>query len=71
MIMTSTFFKNLKEHRDLGIIDVEIHVDNEFKDHPSIIKIQITSSKFINFGFVCFFALIFFYASVPHSLYDH
>ena len=32
------FIDDLKEHRDIGVIDVEIHVDNEFKDHPSIMN---------------------------------
>ena len=33
------FNDDLKEHRDIGVIDVEIHVDNEFKVNPSIVKI--------------------------------
>ena len=33
------FIDDLKEHRDIGVIDVEIQVDNEFKDHTSIVKI--------------------------------
>ena len=32
------FIDDLKEHRDIGVIDVEIHVDNEFKDHPSLMN---------------------------------
>ena len=47
------FIDDLKKHRDIGVIDVEIHVDNEFKDHPSIVKIineqkHILMEKIVN-----------------------
>ena len=47
------FIDDLNEHRDIGVIDVEILVDSEFKDHPSIVKIiheqkKILMGKIVN-----------------------